>query len=204
MPIDYSKSKIYKLTTINDPDLVYYGSTVNSLNKRKTDHKSAFKTEKLKCTSCKLFELGIDDVEITLIENVNCNSKEELLKRERFYIENNNCINKIIPIITNQEYKEYQELYREQNIYKINEHSKHYYEKNKDKILNKQKEYNKQNKNKIKSYQKEYMKEYSEQNKYKLKDYRKEYNKKNDDKIKQYQKEYRKQNKEKKIFIILK
>ena len=105
MPIDYSKSKIYKLTTIHDPNLVYYGSTVNPLYKRKNKHKNKFKNADYKCSSYKLFELGLDDVEITLVENVNCNNKEELLQRERFYIENNNCVNRQLPIRTSEEKK---------------------------------------------------------------------------------------------------
>ena len=170
MPIDYSKAKIYKLTTIHNPDLVYYGSTVNPLYKRKGQHKGKFKNDQLKCTSSKLFELGIDDVEITLIENVNCNTKEELLKRERFYILNNNCVNKQIPKRT----------------------KKDYYENNKDKILDKSKDYYEQNKDKII----EYKKEYSELNKDKLIEYRKDYYEFNKDKKKEYSKEYREKNKD--------
>jgi len=153
MPIDYSKGKIYKLTTIHNPDLVYYGSTTNSLYKRKGSHKSSFKCKNKVCSSIKLFELGIDDVEITLVESVICNNKEELHKRERFYIENNNCVNKVIPT------RDYKEYYK-QNKNKIKE----YQEQNKDKI----KEYNKQ-------YMKDYKKKYDELNKDKIKEYGKQY-----------------------------
>ena len=175
MPIDYSKGKIYKLTTIHNPDLVYYGSTVNPLYKRKGSHKSYFKCNRLDCLSYKLFELGIDDVEITLVENVNCNTKEELHKRERFYIENNNCVNKFIPTRTIKEY-------RKQN-----------YEQNKDKIKESSKEYREQNKDKTKQYQKEYR----EKNKDTLIEERKVNYEENKDKILNRQKEYREQNKDK-------
>ena len=143
MPIDYSKAKIYKLTTIHNPDLVYYGSTVNPLYKRKGLHKGLFKSNKLTCSSYKLFELGIDDVEITLVEYVNCNNKEELLKRERFYIENNNCINKNIPSRTGKQfYKEKKEFYKE--------YYKNYYQKNKDTIKDNHKQNYEENKDKFK------------------------------------------------------
>ena len=145
MPVDYSKSKIYKLTTIHDDELVYYGSTVNPLYKRKGVHKDHFKTGK-NITSCQLFQLGIDDVEITLVENVNCINKEELHKRERFYIDNNNCVNKVIPGRTKKErYDDNKDkiLERQKKYYKelYKEKQKEYYEDNKLKILEKKKVY---------------------------------------------------------------
>jgi len=101
---DYSKGKIYKLTTPHDPELVYYGSTVLPLHKRKSHHKEDYIKKNAKITSKQLFDLSVDDVIITLVENVNCNSKEELYQRERFYIENNNCINKQMPGRTKKEW----------------------------------------------------------------------------------------------------
>jgi hypothetical protein len=201
MPIDYSKSKIYKLTTIHDPDLVYYGSTVNPLYKRKNDHKNRFKNGKFECSSSKLFELGIDDVEITLVESIICNNKEELHKRERFYIENNNCVNKVVPTRTYKEYyedckdkiRDKKKEYRELNKDKIKEQRKQYREQNKDKIRDKKKEYYEENKEKINDKRKEYMKEYREKNKDKIKEYYTE----NKDKLLQQKKDYYEQNKDK-------
>jgi hypothetical protein len=153
MPIDYSKGKIYKLTTIHDPELVYYGSTINILCKRKQEHKYKFKKGILDCSSNKLFELGIDDVEITLVESVNCNNKEELLKKERFYIENNNCVNKNIP---NRNFKEYIKYYRKENKDKIKKKNKEYREKTKEQRDEYNKNYYEQNKNDIKMKRKIY------------------------------------------------
>jgi hypothetical protein len=173
MPIDYSKSKIYKLTTIHNPELVYFGSTVNSLSKRKNKHKSEFNTNKQKTSSIKLFELGANDVIITLVENVNCNNKEELFKRERFYIENNMCVNKVIPNRTHKE--RYDAIYKD----KMKIQKKEYYESNIDRI----KEYREENKDK--------KKEYYEVNKNKILQLRKEYYEANKDIIKKRQKQYR-------------
>jgi hypothetical protein len=192
MPVDYSKSKIYKLTTIHDPELVYYGSTVNPLYKRKQVHKFWSNTNKY--TSSKLFELGMDNVEITLVENVNCNNKEELYKRERFYIDNNICVNKNIPGRTKKEHYEdnkdkileKNKEYRELNKDKIAENKKEYYEDNKDKLLEKQKEYAELNKDKIK----EYKKAYDELNNEKIKEYKNAYAELNKDKKKVYMKAY--------------
>jgi len=202
MPIDYSKAKIYKLTTIHNPDLVYYGSTVNELYKRKGNHKSKFKIkDKNICSSSQLFELGIDDVEITLVEMFSCNSKEELLKRERFYIQNNNCVNKNIPSRTLKEYykdnkdifKKKFKKYNEENKDKIKEINKEYRENNKDNISLNKKKYYEENKDKIKDKIKEYQKN--------NKDKKKQYYKENKDNItlkkKEYMKEYYEQNKEK-------
>jgi hypothetical protein len=187
MPIDYSKGKIYKLTTIHNPDLIYYGSTVNSLYKRKGQHKCSFlQTTYNKCLSYKLFELGVDDVEITLVESVNCNNKEELHKRERFYIENNNCINKCIPTRTYTEY-------REQNKDIIKLKKKKYYEENKDKV----KEYKEENKDKIEKYQKIYRKKYYEENTDMFIERQKKYAEENKDKIREYKKKYAELNKDK-------
>ena len=71
--------------------------------------------------------LGVDLKEclIILVEQLECNNKQELLMRERFYIENNECVNKIKrPIITPEERKE-------QN----NKKQKKYVINNKEKVL---------------------------------------------------------------------
>jgi hypothetical protein len=181
MPVDYSKSKIYKLTTPHDPELVYYGSTVNPLFKRKGQHKSGKKD----CKSRILFELGEDDVIITLVENVNCNSKEELIQRERHYIENNNCVNKQIPGRTNKEY-------RDDNKEVIKEQKKEWYEDNKEVIKEQKKEYYEANKDII--IQK--VKEYRDNNKEVIRDKGKQYREINKDIIKQRKKEYYEANKQ--------
>lgn len=54
---------------------------------------------------------GVENCEIVLLESVNCNSKEELLARERWFIENNKCVNKYIPFRTPEENKQLQQLY---------------------------------------------------------------------------------------------
>ena len=92
MIVDYSKGKIYKIVH-QASGLVYYGSTCSTLKKRFTDHKS-----KLKCSSKKLFQYDDTIPEIFLVEEYPCESKEELLRRERFYMENNIKGIHIIPL----------------------------------------------------------------------------------------------------------
>jgi hypothetical protein len=104
---DYSQGKIYKIIS-SECDDVYYGSTVLQLNQRLALHKHNYK-KYLKgitrfVTSFKIIESG--NYEIVLVENYPCNSKKELELRERFYIENNECVNKFIPGRTKKEYEQ--------------------------------------------------------------------------------------------------
>jgi len=100
----YENGKIYKLTGSNG--LVYYGSTIQPLNKRLIKHKSKSNT-----TCSKL----ICDMKIELVENYPCNCKRELEMRERWFIKNNECVNSHIPCITEEEKKEYKKQYRIDN-----------------------------------------------------------------------------------------
>ena len=121
--------KIYDNTNGN----CYYGSTKSPLNKRLHSHKSAYKNfcnggSCKYCYSYKIIENG--DYDISLVEEVEYENKQELHARERFYIENNECVNKILP----------------------NRDMKEYYITNKEKYL----EYNRQNKEARKVYNKRY------------------------------------------------
>jgi hypothetical protein len=148
--VNYQKGKIYKLV---GSGLTYYGSTVQSLCERKAQHK------KLNCSSKILFEKG--DVDIVLVEAFPCNNKEELHSRERWYIENNECINLMVPMRTQKEW-------REQNKEKLQEDKKKWYQNNKEKNREQNKENNKK-----------WMKE----NKDKFNELRKNWREKNRDKI---------------------
>ena len=74
---DYKLGKIYKLTILDDKDLVYYGSTIQSLSMRLVGHKADYKRYKLRkrnyVSSFKLFETG-KYVMISLMEDYPCNS----------------------------------------------------------------------------------------------------------------------------------
>ena len=185
---DYQKGKIYKI--VNDKlGLTYYGSTTQILSQRMGGHiANKKKFDKGKCTNVSSFQLLDGNQKIYLVEKYPCNDKIELLKRERYYIENNECVNKCIPTRTMKEY------YID-NKYKIKE----YFIDNKDKFKIYKKKYYEDNKEKIKQYQKQYL----EDNKDKLKQYRdkkkdkiKQYKEDNKEKIKQYQKQYRDKNKQ--------
>jgi len=142
------KGIIYKITC-NETGEVYYGSTTKSLNRRMINHKASCKAWKEgKChfiTSFSIIDRG--NYSYSLIETVECDDKKQLEARERFYIENNECINKFIPCRTNEEY-------REANKDNWKEYQKEWYEANKEEILEQQKQYYEANKDKKKAYAK--------------------------------------------------
>ena len=148
---DYQKAKIYKLYSVSNEELVYYGSTTQRLSQRLGEHNKNFKNN-LKVKSNLVIEAG--DYKIELIENYPCNNKQELLKKESEYIRNNVCVNKSIPDRTLKEWiednkeklAEKRKEYYENNKEKINEKNRVYYEDNKEKIVERMKEYYENNK----------------------------------------------------------
>ena len=139
---DYSKSKIYKLIS-NHTNEIYIGSTCQSLSMRKAahsrDYKSYLRGKYHYVSSFKIFEKG--DVDIVLIEECNFHNKDELHKRERYYIEKYKCVNKYLPYRTHEEYlednKNNAKKWRENNKDKVKQNNKEYHQKKKlEKIKN--------------------------------------------------------------------
>lgn len=98
---DYQQGKIYKLCGAGK---IYIGSTTQLLSKRHYCHK--------KIPHSTVQEIMADpNNQITLIELAPCSSREELLARERYHIENTECVNKNNPIISEFERKEYKKEY---------------------------------------------------------------------------------------------
>eukprot|EP00732_Lithocolla_globosa_P005883 Lithocolla_globosa_v1_NODE_6407_length_1092_cov_8.579556.p1 type:complete len:243 gc:universal NODE_6407_length_1092_cov_8.579556:956-228(-) len=131
---NYQKAKIYKIESYSNPELVYYGSTCQTLAQRMGVHRHNYREgnpHNLK--SYNVLEIG--DAHIVLIECYPCNSKEELHSREAYYIKNYNCVNKTVPLRTKKEY--YQD-----NIIQIKQRDKKYYLDNKQKIIKRNSEYN--------------------------------------------------------------
>ena len=123
---NYQNGKIYKIYC-NLTGETYYGSTCSELTKRVSAHKSDFKRWKNdKSHYIKSFDIiERGDCTYSLVEHFPCDSKIDLHARERYWIENNDCVNKVVPNRTKKEYCEQnKELKREQN--------KKYYEENRD------------------------------------------------------------------------
>jgi len=171
---DYSNSKIYKIEPKCDytEGDIYIGSTTQQyLCARMACHRTRYKKwkngEGNTYNSYILFDkYGIDNCKMILIENVNVKTKDELTSREGFYIRSMQCINKVIPGRTMQEYKQ------------------KYYEENKEKLLQSMKEYREENKEKIKEYQADWR----ENNKEKKSLLDKQYRENNSEKIKERKK----------------
>jgi len=106
---DYANSRIYRIVC-NVTGKQYFGSTTQSLAKRLSIHKNKFKQwqkGKLKyiITSFEVLEGG--NYDIVLVEELpDIKNVEQLRARERYHIEANECVNKVIPTRTMKEYRE--------------------------------------------------------------------------------------------------
>lgn len=88
----YQNGKIYKIVC-NKTNLVYIGSTTQKyLSDRLKGHRCCFNRNKKITTANQILENG--DYYIELVELFPCNSKDELLVRERYYFDVIECVNK--------------------------------------------------------------------------------------------------------------
>ena len=90
---DYSQGKIYKLTC-SETDKVYIGSTIQVLEERYWAHKA-------KDNHC--ITKDFINPKIELIQSYPCETREELLWKEREYQEKTECVNKCLPIRSKEE-----------------------------------------------------------------------------------------------------
>ena len=196
---DYSKGQIYSIRFFDNDKLIYIGSTIQPLAVRFGGHKRNIR--------CSLYHYIQENFNgdfkmcyIELIENFECNNRNELDKREgeliRQYKADNNyiVINKNIAGRTNKEYqqdnvdkiKEYKKEYRQINADIIKEIKRQHYKDNADKFKEYQNEYYLYNADKIKEYQNEY----KQINADKIREQNKKYRQRNADKIREKRKQY--------------
>jgi hypothetical protein len=95
---------IYKLTD-NTNGNVYYGSTKHHITKRISEHLASYsRYTKGLCGYVSSFDIiQNSNFTFSVIDQVDGN-KQKLLERERYYIENNECLNKQIPNRSKVEY----------------------------------------------------------------------------------------------------
>ena len=122
---NYSNSKIYKIVD-NTNGNVYFGSTTQKLSQRLAEHCRHYQqfkngTRTNPTSSFKILENG--NFDIVLLEECNCETKEQLHSIERKYIENNQCVNRYIPLRTKAEYQQ-------DNSERLSEYHKQYYLEN--------------------------------------------------------------------------
>ncbi len=141
----YQEAKIYQIISPSNPELVYYGSTTQTLKQRFYRHKkdNSYSSKEI---------MQYADTIIELVEHFPCETKKELLERERWYIENNPCVNMLRPIVTKEEEKE-----------KTKEWFKKNYEEHKEEIKQKVKEYQVTHKEVIAERRKKYYEEHKEE-----------------------------------------
>ena len=83
---NFQLGKVYKLTNKID-NKIYVGSTCKSLSQRLQGHKDKSKENPTQPVYAHINNIKWDNVDIVLIENYPCDTKKELLYRERYYIE---------------------------------------------------------------------------------------------------------------------
>ena len=167
----YQRGKVYKIIS-DDTDKIYIGSSCEAtLAHRLAKHKDKYKqwlkdNNRPYYTSYEILKL--QNYSIILIENYPCNSKDELISRERHYIElnKNNVVNKVMPFRTKQEWIE-------DNKDHISDYKKEWNKNNKDKRKNYNMKYKENNKEKIREKSKKYYDDNKE--KFKIKDIQKRY-----------------------------
>jgi hypothetical protein len=178
LPIDYSKTIIYKIVC-NDLNItdIYVGSTTD-FTRRKNEHKRCCTNEKSKSYNLKVYQTirdngGWDNFTMFEIEKYNCNNSNEAHARERHYYELLNA--KLNIRYPNRSKKEYMESNKEQ----LTVLKKQWTIANKEKVLEQQKKYKTSNIELIK----EYNKKYREANKEKIAEQKKQHYEANKEKI---------------------
>jgi hypothetical protein len=164
---DYSKGKIYTLRSYQRPDLIYVGSTTQSLGMRISKHRSDYKVYKNGkrrfIASFELFD-SCTDVYIELHVACPCDNKDELYKQEGEVIRSMDCVNRCIAGRDGKQYRiehkddkraydkqygeehkddkrEYDTMYREQNKEALKDKSREYYEKNREVVKDRARRY---------------------------------------------------------------
>jgi len=103
----------------NETKEIYVGSTIESLNRRISTHKSSHN----ECKSKQILLRGNYTIEI--LEELDIDNIEILLWKERHYIDTlDKCINRFRPIINNEDKTEYNHKYWENHKEIINERRK--------------------------------------------------------------------------------
>ena len=140
LPKDFSKAAIYRIVC-RDLEVkdCYVGSTTN-LTKRKANHRGACINISNKDHNMPVYQFirkhgGWVNWDVVLIEAYPCTNKDDLHKRERFYIERLQAsLNTRIPAQTPEELMAYYSLYRETHQNVIAARGKAFHEANKERI----------------------------------------------------------------------
>jgi hypothetical protein len=136
--VNYGNGKIYKIECLTT-GLIYVGSTTKQyLSQRLVHHRKDYNKyingngKYPFTTSFKILEN--DNYRIELLEEVNCESKDQLYAREGYYIRTLNCVNRLVMGKTDDDKTNDKKLYYQNNKERIKATSKDNYTKNIDRI----------------------------------------------------------------------
>lgn len=153
------KGIVYEIYSDSQPHIKYVGSTIKSLEKRWSQHKSDFKNRK-KGTAiiCKYFEeFGIYNFQIRSIKEYDIVDKKHLLAYEQLWINKLKSINMIKNLF------QIQNLIKKKKQIYLETYHKTYYTNNREKILKQNELYNKTNSEHMREYKKKWYIENREQ-----------------------------------------
>lgn len=146
--VNYQNGKIYTIRSRSREDLVYVGSTCNSLAKRLGGHRSKYRNNRQhNMSSFQVLDIG--DEYIELLELYPCSNNMELERREGQLIRSMNCVNKRVERRTAAEY--YQDKKES-----IKARTNQYYQDNKEACKAQRKQYHQDNKESCNSYTRNY------------------------------------------------
>jgi molecular chaperone DnaK (HSP70) len=170
--INYQKACIYKIVC-KDVNITerYVGSTTN-LIQRRSEHKKGYNAKTITSNSnmC-VYQFirengGFQNWDVVMLEQlIDCNDKETLHKRERYYIESLKAeLNKVIPTRTQKEYYddnkqdilEKHKIHYENNRERLKEQRIELYQDNREKVKEQVRHYYQNNSKKIAEYKRAY------------------------------------------------
>ena len=134
--IDYKNGKIYRLVC-NATGNQYIGSTTQCLSQRLGGHKRQYKRfleDKITKQMTSFSILSNTNFEIILLEEFACENKNQLERRERYYIEITKCVNKIKPAQTKEERKEHMQEYFQEHKEEQQKYQQKYQQEHKEKL----------------------------------------------------------------------
>ena len=165
---DYSNTIIYKIQSIDNPELLYVGSTTD-FTKRKSAHKSDCNNPNYRCYNLKLYKMirdngGWDMFNMVIVKEFPCENKRQAeCEEDRCIREMKADLNSQRAFVTPEDIVEYNKQYRTEHKEHLAEKRKQYVQLNKETITEKRKQYVKLNKETIAEYQLQYRLEHKEE-----------------------------------------
>ena len=196
-PTDYSKTIIYKIQSIDNPELLYVGSTTD-FTKRKYAHKSCCNNPNLTGYNYKLYQMirengNWDMFNMIELYKFPCNNRREAeYEEDRCIREMKSSLNTTRAYSTPEEKQEQTKQWRLEHKDELVEYKKQYYKNHIDKITQQQKQYYTEHKDKIAERTKQYYIEHKDE----ITEYKKQWGLENKDKIAERQKQWRLENKD--------